>query len=83
MRMRSTGLGKTELLGKIADITRADDYLVLQVSTIEPVKWKVRVALDIKDILTMLGILLRKPSRLVFVLTHLLKGAPSGPPPEF
>ena len=83
MRMRSTGLGKTELLGKIADITRADDYLVLQVSTIEPVKWKVRVALDIKDILTMLGILLKKPSRLVFVLTHLFRGAPSGPPPEF
>jgi hypothetical protein len=83
MRMRSTGLGKTELLGTIADITRADDYLVLQVSTIEPVKWKVRVALDIKDILTMLGIMLKKPSRLVFVLTHLFKGAPSGPPPEF
>ena len=83
MLMRSTGLGKTELRGKISGLIRHGDYLVLQVSTIEPVKWKVRVALDIKDILAMLGIMLKKPSRLVFVLTHLFRGAPSGPPPEF
>ena len=40
MLMRSTGLGKTELKGKIVGLIRQQEYLVLQVDTIEPVKWK-------------------------------------------
>jgi len=38
MLMRSTGLGKTELRGKITGLVRQGEYLVLQVETIEPVK---------------------------------------------
>jgi hypothetical protein len=48
--MRSTGLGKTELRGKIIGLVRNGDYLVLQVETIEPVKWKIRVAIAKPDI---------------------------------
>jgi hypothetical protein len=50
MLMRSTGLGKTELRGKIIGLVRNGDYLVLQVETIEPVKWKIRVAIAKPDI---------------------------------
>ena len=50
MLMRSTGLGKTELRGKITGLVRNGDYLVLQVETIEPVKWKIRVAIAKPDI---------------------------------
>ena len=50
MLMRSTGLGKTELRGKITGLVRIGDYLVLQVETIEPVKWKIRVAIAKPDI---------------------------------
>jgi hypothetical protein len=50
MLMRSTGLGKTELRGKITGLVRNGDYLVLQVETIEPVKWKIRVAIARPDI---------------------------------
>ena len=39
MLMRSTGLGKTELRGKIVGLIRQQEYLVLQVETLEPVKW--------------------------------------------
>ena len=50
MLMRSTGLGKTELKGKISGLIRHGDYLVLQVETTEPVKWKIRVAICRPDI---------------------------------
>ena len=50
MLMRSTGLGKTELRGKITGLVRQGEYLVLQVETIEPVKWKIRVAIAKPDI---------------------------------
>ena len=50
MLMRSTGLGKTELRGKISGLIRQDEYLILQVETIEPVKWKIRVAIAKPDI---------------------------------
>ena len=50
MLMRSTGLGKTELKGKITGLVRLGDYLILQVETTEPVKWKIRVAIAKPDI---------------------------------
>ncbi len=50
MLMRSTGLGKTELRGKIYGLIRQEEYLILQVETIEPVKWKIRVAIAKPDI---------------------------------
>ena len=50
MLMRSTGLGKTELKGKITGLIRQGDYLILQVETTEPVKWKLRVGIAKPDI---------------------------------
>jgi hypothetical protein len=50
MLMRSTGLGKTELKGKIVGLVRQGDYLILQVETTEPVKWKLRVGICRPDI---------------------------------
>ena len=59
MLMRSTGLGKTELRGKIGGLIRQQEYLVLQVETIEPVKWKIRVAIAKPDIWQVIKGLLR------------------------
>jgi hypothetical protein len=59
MLMRSTGLGKTELKGKIVGLIRQQEYLVLQVETIEPVKWKIRVAIAKPDIWQVIKGLLR------------------------
>ncbi len=81
MRMRSTGLGKTELVGEVNDLARLDDYLVLHVRTTEPVRWHVRTALSIGDLLQVIKLLLR-PSNLFFILTHLGKTKPE-PPPEY
>jgi hypothetical protein len=59
MLMRSTGLGKTELSGKISGLIRQEDYLILQVETIEPVKWKIRVAIAKPDIWQVMKALLK------------------------
>ncbi|MCJ7523328.1 MAG: hypothetical protein MUP21_14080 [Dehalococcoidia bacterium] len=55
MLFRSTGLGKTELVGKVAGIQREGDYLVLQVDTVEPVKWRIRAAMSFTDLLAVVG----------------------------
>ncbi len=50
MLMRSTGLGKTELVAEINDCLPQGDHLILLVNTIEPVKWKVRCTMTLKDL---------------------------------
>ncbi len=49
MLMRSTGLGKTELVAIIKDCGPQGDHLILYVDTTEPVKWKIRCTLTLKD----------------------------------
>jgi hypothetical protein len=55
MLFRSTGLGKTELVAQIAEITRQGDYIIFHVDTIEPVRWRIRAAFNLRD----LGITIR------------------------
>jgi hypothetical protein len=54
MYFRSTGLGKTELTGSIADLKRQGDHLVMYVDVTNPVKWRIRAALSFRDLLTLL-----------------------------
>lgn len=54
MLMRSTGLGKTELVGEINHLEHQGDYIILYVNVIDPVKWKLRVGLNYKDLLTVM-----------------------------
>ena len=50
MLMRSTGLGKTELVAEINDCVAQGDHLILLVNTTDPVRWKVRCTLTLKDL---------------------------------
>ena len=50
MLMRSTGLGKTELKGKVDCMERQGDYIIMYVDVIDPVKWRLRVGLNIRDL---------------------------------
>jgi len=50
MLMRSTGLGKAELIAEVVDIKRQGDYLIMEMHTTEPVRWKIRGGLDRKDL---------------------------------
>lgn len=52
--MRSTGLGKTELLAEIIGLKRQGDYLIMEVHTISPVLWKIRSGLSRRDLWTLI-----------------------------
>ena len=49
MLYRSTGLGKSELVAQIVTVRRQGDYLVMEMQTTEPVRWKIRGALSRED----------------------------------
>lgn len=67
MLMRSTGLGKTELKGRVAGLVRQGDYLILQVETLEPVKWKIRVGISRRDMWQVIkGLLKWRNMKLLF-----------------
>ena len=52
MFFRSTGLGKTELAGKMVEMKRQGDFLIMYVDTTEPVKWHIRAAMSFGDLAT-------------------------------
>ena len=51
MRVRSTGLGRTEMVLKQESLTVKDGYFLLSLRSTEPVHWHVRILLDRKDII--------------------------------
>ncbi|MBI4333789.1 MAG: hypothetical protein HY673_21215 [Chloroflexi bacterium] len=59
MRMRSTGLGKTELVAEVEDLKRMGGFLILVIATSQPVKWKVRAAMTHKDLFKLFRLMLR------------------------
>ena len=71
MRLKSTGLGKTELEGEIVNIKKVDDLLIFFVDVTKPVKWHTRMGFQEKDLRELLLALLR-PRNLAFVFKALL-----------
>jgi len=67
MFFRSTGLGKTQLSGKIVEMKRQGDFLVMHVDTTEPVRWRIRAAMSFRDLATVV-----KACMQMAILTFLL-----------
>jgi len=61
MRVRSTGLGRTELVVKPDKLTVKDGYLLFSLRSIEPVNWRVRVLVERKDLGRLLLLILKGP----------------------
>jgi hypothetical protein len=59
MLVRSTGLGKAELKAEIVEIRRQGDYLIMEMQTTEPVRWRIRGGLSFKDLRALLKATLR------------------------
>jgi hypothetical protein len=55
MRVRSTGLGKQEMVAHFDHLEKNGDYLIMKVKVSEPVIWKIRIALTRQDIFAILG----------------------------
>jgi len=68
MRIRSTGLGDTELICEGDGAYRKGDYLILSVQTTSPVMWHVRIGIDGKDMLKIGWMMAKRPFSLLFAL---------------
>ena len=73
MRLRSTGLGKTEVEGEVVKVKKVDDLVIFYVNVTKPVKWRTRMGFQEEDLRTLIWALL-KPANLRFVLKALLFG---------
>ena len=71
MRLRSTGLGNTELEAKIVSVRRVDDLVIFFVNITKPVKWKTRMGFQRKDLKELVLSVLR-PRNMLAVLKSLL-----------
>lgn len=74
MRLRSTGLGRTELEAEITKVKKVDDLVIFFVDVNKPVKWHTRMGFQEKDLRGLIFALL-KPRNLSFVIKALLFGS--------
>ena len=56
MRVRSTGLGKSEMVASISSIKLIEGYLCMNVESSAPVKWRIRIIMTHKDILRLVKV---------------------------
>lgn len=70
MRLRSDGLGKTELQAEIVGVKRVNDLVVFFVDVKKPKKWHTRMGFQQKD-LRRLALLVLKPKNLLFIIQAL------------
>ena len=73
MRLRSTGLGKTELEAEIVDAKRIDDIVVIYINTTKPVKWRTRMGLQETDLRNLVRFVFRR-NNLSYIIRALLPG---------
>ena len=71
MRLRSTGLGKTELEAEIADVRRVNDTVLFLANITKPVKWHARMVFEEQD-LRQLCFAVFKPANMGYIIRALL-----------
>ena len=67
MRLRSTGLGRTELQADLVAIRKVNDLVIFYANTTAPVKWRTRMGFQEKDLRDLVFALL-KPRNMLFVI---------------
>lgn len=83
MRVRSTGLGKTEMVAGFQRLEPVGNgYIVMEMHSTEPVKWRIRVALTSADLRRLLRLMF-KPSTGLAIVGILFRRASKKPVPEF
>ena len=82
MRMRSTGLGKTELKGNFVNVELDQDLLILHIETFDPVEWKLRAGIQRADRLKMIKLLLKLNVKLIPYLWRWKAKDPPNEPKE-
>ena len=81
MRLRSTGLGRTELEAEVEAIKKVDDMVIFFARVTEPVKWRIRMGFQERD-LRMLFWTVLKPRNIWFIIKALFFGRSDAPKTE-
>ena len=81
MRLRSTGLGNTELEAEIAEVKRVDDVVVFIVNTTKPVRWRARMVFQQRDLRQLVSAVLR-PKNLWYIIRALVSNPQTVPRTE-
>lgn len=81
MRLRSTGLGKTELEAELVDVKKVEDLVIFFVNTTKPVKWRTRMGFQERDLRELVLAILR-PRNLLFIFRALFSGRKEVPRTE-
>ncbi|SPD75816.1 hypothetical protein PITCH_A760026 [uncultured Desulfobacterium sp.] len=71
MKLRSTGLGTTELVGDLVDMEASMSGVIMRVKIKKPVVWRVRVFLQARDLRAIVWRALI-PSNIWFVIKTLI-----------
>lgn len=61
MRVHSTGLGSTELVCRVSDLTVKRGYLLLALRSTEPVRWRIRILIERRDVIQLILHVLKGP----------------------
>lgn len=56
MRVRSTGLGKTEMICEVTSLKRQNGHLIMRLRATEPTVWHIRAALTYKDVVKLVRV---------------------------
>jgi hypothetical protein len=71
MRLRSTGLGRTEMEADVVAVKKVDDLVIFFANTTAPVKWRTRMAFQERDLRDLVWQMLR-PRNMLFILKALI-----------
>ena len=83
MRVRSTGLGTTEMVAGFQRLEPlGEGYIIMEMHATEPVKWRIRVALTGADLRRLLKLMFI-PSTALAILKILFQKVNKKPVPEF
>ena len=67
MRLRSTGLGKTELEGRVISVRRVEGGVVFYLDVVKPVKWHTSMTFEKNDLRSLVFAAL-KPKNLRYIV---------------
>ena len=73
MRLKSTGLGATELFGDMTEMERSDSGVLMRIKIKKPVVWRVRVFFGPQDLRAIVWRALM-PRNVWFVIKKLVSG---------
>ncbi|MBA7695396.1 hypothetical protein ES703_104022 [subsurface metagenome] len=80
MRIHSTGLGSTELVCRVSDLTVKHGYLLLSLRSTEPVRWRIRILIERRDVIQLILRVLKGP---LFLWLLAIFKKPQAPPTDY